>query len=80
MLSQEQKQVNFNDYLSSWKPDMSQQEYVDLAVNNTTAAQNTAYDNIAIAIQKRLANQLGGYNNQLADLPGQYKPIYEQKH
>jgi len=78
LTQQNQNKVDFNNYLSNWKPDMSQQQYVDTAVNAATAAQNTAYDNSVAAIRQRVANILSGLNTQMASLPEKYRGAYEQ--
>ena len=57
---------------------MSQQQYLDNVTNAATAAQNTVYDNTTSSIKQRLANILTQYNGQLAGLPNQYKPLYEE--
>lgn len=74
--AQKQAQVDFNSYISGWSPDMSSQQYVDLAGNATQAAENTKYDNNIAVLKNKLSNVLAQLNGRLTVLPNEYKDEY----
>ena len=77
LLGQEQNKADFGSYMSTWKPGMSQNEYVNTAANAIGAAENTKYDNNTASIKQRVANILSGLNNKMATLPGKYQGAYD---
>lgn len=68
--------TSFQDYMKTWTPDMSADDFVKLAGDAATVDAQSQYNANSLALKTAYNNKVGGYNTQLAKIPGQYEQQY----